>query len=276
MTVTPPAIAASERSEALETLLAKAIDSSAGAADAKPPFAGREDPQFQLRGLTYNPLADAAMPLFGLAMRLHGLDRCEDLTQLYQGVHNQIVTVLEEMRHHPYDNATLQAYSYSLCLFMDEIVMGTAWGKHSTWSHRSLLSAFHQENWGGEKFFTVLARMLIDADKYQHVLEVMYLCLCMGLRGKYAIQTQGDDARQKIIVKVHRALRDLRGDAPERLTEPLTNVAPRNYRVNRQWPWWTPWAAASVLLLGAYTLYAVRLNSMTFQVLNSLEGILTL
>ncbi len=235
-----------------------------------------EDPEFLLRGLTYNPLADAAMPLFGLAIRLHSLDQHDDVTKLYQGVHNQITTVIEEVRQLDYEPGTQLAYSYSLCLFMDEIVMGTAWGKHSTWSHRSLLSAFHQETWGGEKFFTVLSRMLMEANKYQHVLEFMYLCLCMGLKGKYGIQAKGDEELQKIIVKLHRVLRDLRGETPERLTDALTNVAPRNYRVNRQWPRWTPWAVATAVLLAAYTIYAVRLNSITQQVLISLDGILKL
>lgn len=260
---------------ALSSVPVEQAETGDNSANAAPPET-LKDAQFQLRGLTYNPLADAAMPLFGLAIRLHGLDRCADVTQLYAGVHNQIVTLLEEMRHREYDHATQQAYSYSLCLFMDEIVMGTAWGKHSTWSHRSLLSAFHHETWGGEKIFTILSRLLLEPDKYQHVLEVIYLCLCMGLKGKYAVQIQGNEARQKIIIKLHRALRDVRGEAPERLTEPLSNVAPRNYRVNRQWPWWSPWAVTSVLLLGAYALYALRLNSMTQQVLRSLEHILTL
>ena len=271
-----PALEGSDSSNRLEALLDQATEKKASVSDSAAPLAFREDPQFQLRGLTFNPLADAAMPLFGLAMRLYGLDDCKDVTRLYQDVHNQIVTVLEEIRHREYDNATQQAYSYSLCLFMDEIVMGTAWGKHSTWSHRSLLSAFHHETWGGEKFFTVLARMQLETDKYQHVLEVMYLCLCMGLKGKYAIQPQGEEARQKIISRLHRVLRDLRGETPERLTEPLTNVAPRNYRVNRQWPWWTPWAVTAGLLAGAYAIYAVRLHSTTFQVLKSLQDILTL
>ncbi|MCU1726893.1 type IVB secretion system protein IcmH/DotU [Pseudomonas sp. 7P_10.2_Bac1] len=252
-------------------------DSTASAAAPQTPQEREQaDPQFQLRGLAYNPLADAAMPLFGLVIRLRSLDQCKDVPALYRSVHNQITTILEEVRQSDYDDATRLAYSYSLCLLMDETVMATPWGKHSTWSGCSLLSDIHKETWGGEKFFTVLSRLQIHAAKYQHLLEFMYLCLCMGLKGKYALQPNGDAERQKIITKLHRTLRELRGPAPERLTDPLSNVAPRHYRVNQQWPWWTPWAAVTAVLMAAYTVYAVRLNTITQEVLHALNGILNL
>ncbi|POA16945.1 hypothetical protein C1886_24510 [Pseudomonas sp. FW300-N1A1] len=236
----------------------------------------RADTGFELRGLAWSPLCDAAMPLFGLLIRLHSLEHHKDVAQLYQNVHNQITTVMEEVSQLDYDPGTLKAYSYSLCLLADEIVMDTPWGKYSTWSQRSLLSAFHQETWGGEKFFTLLAHMTAEAAKYQHVLEFMYLCLCMGLKGKYGNQAKGDEEVQKIITRLYRVIRPRHGETPECLTDPLTHVAPRHYRLNRQWPLWTPWALAAVVLASAYTIYAVRLNTLTQQVLTSLERILNL
>ncbi len=234
------------------------------------------DPDFALRGLAWNPLCDPAMPLIGLVIRLHSLDWHDNVIALHQNVSNQISTIMEEVNQLDYDPGTLKAYSYSLCLLVDEIVMRTPWGKSSAWSQRSLLSTFHQETWGGEKFFTLLTRMCNEAARYQHVLEFMYLCLCMGLKGKYGNQDGGDDQVQKIITHLHGVLRPLRGETPTRLTDPLSHVAPRNYRIKRAWPLWTPWAMAAALLLAAYSLYAMRLNSVTEQVLVSLERILNL
>jgi len=39
---------------------------------------------------------------------------------------------------------------------------------------------------------------------------------------------------------------------------------------------WTPWALAAVVLAGAYTIYSIRLNTITQQVLVSLERALNL
>lgn len=234
------------------------------------------DTEFDLRGLAWNPLCDPAMPLIGLVIRLRSLDQHDDVSALYQGVHNQITTIMEELKPLDYDPGALKAYSYSLCLLLDEVVMSTPWGRHSQWSQRSLLSAFHHETWGGEKFFTLLTRMATDVAHYQHVLEFMYLCLCAGLKGKYGNQVSGDEQVQRVINHLHGLLRPLRGVAPTPLTEPLTHVAPSHYRIKRAWPLWTPWAMAGGVLIVAYTVYAVRLHDVTRQVLVSLDHLLTL
>ena len=240
------------------------------------PLPLRCDPQFDLRGLSWNPLCDAAMPLIGLVLRLHSLDAHDEVLALRQSIHNQIVTVMEEVALLDYQPSTLKAYSYSLCLLVDEVVMASAWGFHGEWRQQPLLSALHHESWGGEKFFTLLARMSSEAAKYQHVLEFMYLCLCVGLKGKYGKQANGEAEVQKIITQLHGVLRPLRGETPTQLTEPLRNIAPRNYRLKRSLALWTPWALAAVVLVGAYSAYALRLNSISEQVLVSLERILSL
>lgn len=234
------------------------------------------DPEFDMRGLAWNPLCDAATPLIGLVIRLRCLDHHDDVTALYRSVSNQITTIMEEVSQLDYDAGMLKAYSYSLCLLIDEVVMRTTWGRLSTWSERSLLSQFHGETRGGERFFTVMNNMIPEAARYQHVLEFMYQCLISGLKGKYGAHAKGDDEIQKIINQLHGLLRPLRGETPKRLTDPLKNVAPRNYRIKRAWPLWTPWALAAVVLTCAYTIYSMRLNSITQEVLASLERILNL
>lgn len=234
------------------------------------------DPEFNIRGMGWNPLCDAATPLIGLVIRLRRLDQHDDVPALYQAVSNQIKATMEEVSQLDYDAGMLKAYSYSLCLLVDEVVMRTTWGKSSTWSARSLLSQFHEETWGGEKFFTIMNNMIPEAARYQHVLEFMYKCLISGLMGKYGAHKNGDEEIQKIIDQLHGLLRPLRGETPKRLTDPLKNVAPRNYRIKRTWPLWTPWVLAAVVLTCAYTIYSMRLDALTQEVLASLDKILKL
>ncbi|WP_434568502.1 type IVB secretion system protein IcmH/DotU [Pseudomonas sp. Z3-8] len=244
-------------------------------AKPKPPVL-LADPEFDIRGAAWNPLCDAATPLIGLVIRLRRLDQHDDVPALYKSVSNQITTIMEEVSQLDYDAGMLKAYSYSLCLLIDEVVMRTTWGRLSSWSARSLLSQFHGETQGGERFFTVMNNMILEAPRYQHVLEFMYQCLVSGLKGKYGAHTKGDEEIQKIITQLHGLLRPLRGETPKRLTDPLKNVAPRNYRIKRAWPLWMPWALAAVVLTCAYTIYSMRLNRITQEVLASLERILNL
>ncbi|MFD2640558.1 type IVB secretion system protein IcmH/DotU [Pseudomonas japonica] len=232
------------------------------------------DLQFQLRGHSLNPLIDAAQPLLGMVIRLRRLDSCSDVPKLYASVRDQITALSEEVRQRGYDSATQLAYRYALCTFIDEAVMATEWGRASLWRERSLLSYHHNETWGGEKFFTVLSRMQMDVVRYRDVLEFKYLCLCLGFQGKYGLQHNNRDVLNGLITKLHRILRAQRGDTPERLTEAPDNVASRRYRLTRQWPLWTPWAIAGVVLVAAYLYFAISLSGTTREVLKSLDYIL--
>jgi len=209
-----------------------------------------------------------------MVIRVRKMTNHESIGKLYSTVRDQISALDEEIRQHGYDSATQLAYRYALCTFIDEAVMGTAWGSNSIWAERSLLSVNHSETWGGEKFFTVLLRMMMDPTRYRDVLEFKYLCLCLGFKGKYGLQHNQNDALQAILVKLHRILRELRGETPESLTDADANIASRRYRVGRQWPWWTPWASALVVLSGVYAAFALNLGSTTDVVLHALDGIL--
>lgn len=232
------------------------------------------DLQFQLRGHSLNPLIDAAQPLLGLVIRVRRLDSCNDVNALYLMVRDQITALSEEVRQRGYDAATQLAYRYALCAFIDEAVMATNWGRASTWSDRSLLSYHHNETWGGEKFFTVLARMQMDPARYREVLEFKYLCLCLGFEGKHGQQHNSQEVLNGVIGKLHRVLRAQRGDTPERLTDVPQNVASRRHRLARQWPLWTPWAIAGAVLVAAYLYFSISLGSSTEEVLRSLDFIL--
>ncbi|MEN4917676.1 type IVB secretion system protein IcmH/DotU [Achromobacter spanius] len=229
---------------------------------------------FQLRGHGYNPLVDGALPLFGLVIRLRKLSHYEGVERLYATVRDQISALDEEIRHHGYDSATQLAYRYALCSFVDEAVMSTPWGAHSRWAERSLLSVNHNETWGGEKFFTVLSRMMMDTGKYRDVLEFKYLCLCLGFKGKYGMQHSQTEALQAIIIKLHRQLRELRGESPDVLTDAQENIVSSRYRVGRLWPWWTPWLIVLILLAAAYAAFATSLGNTSELVLRSLDEIL--
>lgn len=232
------------------------------------------DPDFQLRGGYKNLMLDAASPLFGLVIRLRTLDALPNIQQVHQQVRNQIENAREEMRQHGYEHAQMLAYSYGLCLFIDEAVMERPWGKTSCWSQEPLLSVFHDETWGGEKVFTVLSRLMQEPQRYRDVLEFMYFALCLGLKGKYAIAPRGEETLNALIRQLHGVIRELRGPAPETICDPYTNVAPSNFRMSRQWPWWSPLAGCTVAMAVAYGIYSYRLHLITTEVLESLNGIL--
>jgi len=230
---------------------------------------------FRLRGHSLNPLLDAATPLFGLVIRARRMTDHSQIPQLYVRVRDEITVILEEIKQAGYDGPTQLAYSYCLCAFVDEAIMATPWGAYSIWAERSMLSIYHDETWGGEKFFTILSRMLLEADKYQDMLELGYYCLSLGFRGKYGMQFDGAAQLQAIMRKLHDTLRNQRGDPFEALQDSKQHVTPIHYGYKKYTPLWTCWLASGGVTLFAYGLYQSKLTALTTRVLEQLTSLLS-
>ena len=229
----------------------------------------------QLRGGPgFGALADPAMPLFGLAARLRKLTalREDEVLSLYARVADTITAIDAELRRDGVDENTLRTFSYCLCTYLDEVAMRQPWG--APWMQQSLLSRFHQETYGGEKFFTILARLSQDPARNRDLLEFQYLCLAMGFRGKYSQGFGSDDALHERKVELHRILRQLRGPAPGLFTDATLNVVDERARFARQWPWWAPWPIGVVVLAVVFAIYKYRLHTVTLEIEQALTQIL--
>ncbi len=231
------------------------------------------DPDFKIRPGVMNPMCTAAMPLIGLAIRLSTLDEHEDIEELQRRVRNAIINAVEEVRQYPYEPSDITFYSYTLCQYLDETVLLTKWGNHSYWSHNPLLSQFHDDVQGGKKFFVILSRIKNHPERYLDLLEFMYTVLCMGLKGEYGIVSNGERALQAHIEELHKIIREQRGPLPDQLCDPLANIAPKDFRMPRIWPWWSPLLIAGIALVATYAWFSYRLQGITAEVLQSLRGI---
>lgn len=233
------------------------------------------DPDFRLRAGFKNPMCEAAMPLFGLALRLETLDGHENVEELHHRLRLRVSQIIDQMKEKRcYDPVVISIYSYALCQYIDETVMKTTWGINSMWVQYPLLSIFHNDTLAGEKIFTLISRMREDSRRFQDVLEFVYLCFCMGLKGKYGVVSNGDEAIQKLIVELHDAIRELRGPLPAKIGNPLANVAPHNFRMRRIWPWWSPLLISALIIAVMYGIYSYQLHHITSEVLESLNSIL--
>ncbi|WP_210668761.1 type IVB secretion system protein IcmH/DotU [Pseudomonas protegens] len=233
------------------------------------------DPEFQLRGGFENLMLDAASPLFGLVIRLRTLDDLPNIAYVHKTVQNQVSNIREEIQQHGYPIVHQEVYSYALCLYLDEAVMSRPWGNNSCWSHEPLLSIFHDETQGGEKIFVLLERVMQAPKEFQDVLEFLYYCFCLGLRGKHALDPKCEDIINALISRMHTVIRELRGPLPQEVCDPYTNVVHCPHRPRRwEWPWWSPLVISAVAMVCAYSYYSYRLDLLTAEVLESLDAIL--
>ena len=233
---------------------------------------GQVDQQFQLRGLEHNRLIDAATPLLGLVIRIRRLAEYRAVETLYQQVVDEIGAIDRELVEEGYDRPVVVAYRYVLCAFIDEAVLGTDWGAHSVWSQHSLLSRFHNETWGGEKVFAILARMEQEPARYRDMLSFIHLCLCLGFEGRYKVMENGRDEYDQIVRGLHEQLRALREEQDlEPLSEAMANVTPTRNRLRSGMPVWGIAGLFVAAMTGIYSLYNMALNERITDVLRVLD-----
>ncbi|CAI2398884.1 Inner membrane lipoprotein YiaD precursor [Serratia proteamaculans] len=95
---------------------------------------------------------------------------------------------------------------YALCTLLDETVSDTPWGA-GVWARNSMLMHFYGENLGGERFFSLLEQVEQNVPEELPLAEIFYLCLALGLEGRYRIQPDGEKklvfVRRQLYMKIN-------------------------------------------------------------------------
>ncbi|TCP91176.1 type VI secretion system protein ImpK [Cricetibacter osteomyelitidis] len=229
------------------------------------------DYDFQIQTGSYNPLVELANPLLAVALRANKLTNI-NIQAFYNRMKNEIIAVSEKVKMLNYDSAFQLSFRYCLCTFIDEMAMNTSWGKDSKWGERSLLSYFHNETWGGEKFYSILSRTMLEPERYQELLEFMYICLALGFQGQYALRDHGQENLQNMMIKLQKTLRAIRGYDYER--DNSVHLYQKDYSVKQPIPTKYFLGGACMVLALIYFIYSMLLDSYSSEIIRNINSIL--
>jgi len=154
------------------------------------------------------------------------------------------------------------AARYALCSVLDETVLGTPWGGQSAWSTRSLLSIFHRETWGGEKFFQVLERLEQDPARNIDLLELLYICLALGFEGKFRLDERGAGRLAEIRDNLYRTIRMTRGQFERELSARWRGVEDQRNPIVRYVPFWVVAAVSGFLMIASFLYFRIDLSGL--------------
>ncbi|WP_161460778.1 type IVB secretion system protein IcmH/DotU [Pseudomonas syringae] len=215
-----------------------------------------------------NPLVAAASGLLAQVARLPVADEVGDIHFLNVQLSDQVKLFEAEARKRAIDNDQLLAARYVLCTVVDEAVLNTSWGSKSDWSKISLLSRFHKETFGGEKFFQLLERLSTNPFKHLPMLELMYLCLALGFEGKYRSTRRNGSELEDVRDGLYRQIRHLRGDVSRTLSPHWQGAeSPRNGPL-RIVPMW-------LIVLFTFTSLTVLYSGFAWVLSEQREAVLT-
>ncbi len=206
-----------------------------------------------------NPLEHAASGLLALLTRLSTFPDQVDTASLSELITNEIHQFQKQALTDGIDQQTVHTARYILCTAIDEAVLNTPWGSDSGWAQKSLLSSFHQEISGGERFFTMLKSLAETPTRNRELLELMYLCLSLGFEGRYRIARDGKDKLQAIREWLYQQLDKVREPVEHTLSPHWQGVRDIQNPVIRAIPLWVLGTVASALLT---LLFLLLLNSL--------------
>lgn len=198
-------------------------------------------------GVGLNPLARAAAALLELVVPLRTLAAAPDLASLRAQLTDAVRRFESDARDARIDAETIAAARYALCTLVDETISSTPWGG-GVWGRRSLLVEFHNEAWGGEKFFLVLQRLSADPRRHLDVLELMYLCLALGLEGRYRVLERGHEQLALLRERLLALIGQQRGPREHDLSPHWRGHEKAQPRM-LIWPPWVMLVCAGVVLL---------------------------
>jgi type VI secretion system protein ImpK len=100
----------------------------------------------------------------------------------------------ENARRYEYSDAAGKSCVMALVALLDESVLNSTGSSFAQWRGKPLQEELYGHSLLGEKFFDNLRRLLAqeDGDELADVLEVYYLCLLLGFRGRYAVSSDRD------------------------------------------------------------------------------------
>ncbi len=203
-----------------------------------------------------NPLVVAATPLLNMIQVIRSQVTQQNPDKLRQMLIDDIrrFEVRGQQAGLPYD--VLIGARYCLCTSLDEAAMLTPWGKNTVWSSNGLLVTFHNEGWGGEKFFQLLARLSKQPQKNILLLELINYCLLLGFEGRYHIIENGYSQLETLKQRLAQIIHSVRGNYPNPLSPHPTDLPVAQKKWRPMLPLWV-WAIFLGLLL---CLWFISLN----------------
>jgi type VI secretion system protein ImpK len=233
---------------------------AAGASEGPP--AGSRFERVELSSLDWhtglNPLVAAANPLLNLAPQLRQVHRA-DPASLREALARAVSMFERQAKERGVLHEHVLAGRYALCTFLDEAAANTPWGE-KVWAQRSLLVQFHDEAWGGEKFFQLMGKVAEQPGTHRNLLELFYLILSLGFEGRYRVLQNGQAQLAAVRERLAQMLARERGEVSRELSPAWQSTAGATRPLRESLPLWAVAAVTTLVVALLYLLASFALN----------------
>lgn len=190
-------------------------------------------------------LTDIFADCFTLILQFRNNSEYGDPEILRKRIKELLNKVELEAKDVGFNDSDIQMAIFALVAFLDETIIASEWQYKSTWLATPLQLELFDRFDAGEEFFSRLENLRQRSSYKQDVLEIYYICMTLGFKGKYQFQ-QREKLRQ-LIEESYDYLKHLKGKTAEILSphgkrrDELVDV------VSREMPIWIVGLSAAAI-----------------------------
>lgn len=235
------------------------------AARPQPVRAGQPDlaPVAPVRDLraSDNPLVRAFSGLLGLAPELERAVAPESPEVLRTRMQDTLIRARDAAVAQGVPLSRADQGAWFVGALIDDIAINTPWGGSSGWPRNPLVAALYGNVDAGERFYDLAAELLRYPDRDREMLELVFLCLSLGFRGRYRIDGgAGEAAIAQLRGQMAREL-NRRDAEPPPLAPNWQGVKADDEKRGFTVPLWSIGLIAVALLAAIYVGLGIRLSN---------------
>jgi len=136
-----------------------------------------------------NDLITFAGPIFDLILRLKA-----GIVAPSNDLRPKVAAMLDEFEkrseRYRFNHKIVQVSKFALAAFVDETVLMNNFPMRDQWEKYALQLEYFGEQLAGNKFFEKLEAMLGQIEVTKDAVEIYYVCMLLGYKGRYAVYEQ--------------------------------------------------------------------------------------
>ncbi len=217
-------------------------------------------------------LADIASECFILVLQLRATNIYGDAGVFKNKVSDMFLSFEQKARNSGYDNEEILQAKFALIAFLDESIISSAWEQKNEWLTEPLqLKIFNTFN-AGEEFFININNLRQRTASNKDVLEIYYVCLILGFKGKFQLQSPEnlrrviDDLNIELHPEMYNAIDSISPNA-----KPLDNYYQSS---NKGIPIWIFPLGAIAFSIIFYLIFSLLISGKASNVVESLKNLL--
>ncbi|QEY16728.1 type VI secretion system protein TssL [Cellvibrio sp. KY-GH-1] len=211
-------------------------------------------------------LLRCANPLLNMIYQVRTLVHNSDPSQLRNYLIDEIKKFEQRAKADAIPAETIAAARYCLCTVIDETAAQTPWGGGGMWAKYSLLVTFHNETWGGEKFFQILARVTQTPAVHRDLIELMFFCISLGFEGRYKIVPNGQAQLELLRLRLVEIVAELKGEREKSLSAHWQGIIKPRPPIWTLLPVWVSALLCTVLVFSVFVFLAFKLSDSSDRV----------